>query len=365
MPATPIRAVVAEARRFLDWWLGELIALLPERLRIAVSGRPPLVVLLGANGLRLDNPASGAAEERNSLPGDFAGAEELRRLAEGGSAARLAVPEPLCFLRTTTLPAAALRRAGEILALELERSTPLRREQVCCGWSPLNVPQSGNNKTVAHAVVKRTTIGPALKDLFRAGFADVQVVCRHPDGIEIPVELPAELRPPASRTLRFVSIANRINLCVAGAALCGAILVAFAQERGLLADLEREITTTQAAAAAVRASYDAARGSAETANSLKSRRGATPRLTEVLDELTRRLPDTAWITEVRTEGSQASITGFAKSAAELIPALEGSDLFANPQFISPVVRSPREGGDRFEISVELSGPPLPATDQRT
>lgn len=74
----------------------------------------------------------------------------------------------------------------------------------------------------------------------------------------------------------------------------------------------------------------------------------------VWEELTRILPDDAWLTDIAIDGDMLTITGFAaESAAALIATLDASELFSAPNFTSPVVRIPGQSGERFEIRLRV------------
>jgi general secretion pathway protein L len=72
---------------------------------------------------------------------------------------------------------------------------------------------------------------------------------------------------------------------------------------------------------------------------------------EVLAELTRALPETARLTELRFAGDTIDLTGVAQDAPSLIPRLEASAVFKDVKFRSPVMRRPETGLERFEITM--------------
>ncbi|MES4993816.1 PilN domain-containing protein [Agrobacterium radiobacter] len=105
------------------------------------------------------------------------------------------------------------------------------------------------------------------------------------------------------------------------------------QVRKLLADREKST-----------AAIDAAR---------KSKNQAVPIL-RVWEELTRVLPDDAWLTDISFDEDSLTIAGFAaQSAAGLIVILGSSPTFSEPSFTSPVVRVPGQTGERFEIKLRV------------
>jgi general secretion pathway protein L len=72
---------------------------------------------------------------------------------------------------------------------------------------------------------------------------------------------------------------------------------------------------------------------------------------DFLHEVTKLLPEDAYLTTFRLRSNQVQLDGFARAASELIPTLEESELFKNVRFLSPTTKA--EGRDRFSISMEL------------
>lgn len=72
---------------------------------------------------------------------------------------------------------------------------------------------------------------------------------------------------------------------------------------------------------------------------------------DFLHEVTKLLPNDAYLTTFRLRNNQIQLDGFARAASELIPTLEASERFKNVKFGSPTTKA--EGRDRFSISMEL------------
>jgi general secretion pathway protein L len=81
----------------------------------------------------------------------------------------------------------------------------------------------------------------------------------------------------------------------------------------------------------------------------------------VLEELTRLLPDTTWIWNLKYNGKEMELSGFADSASDLIPLLDRSPLFEKVEFLAPVTKEMQMRGDgnrekeRFKIKVKIEG----------
>jgi Tfp pilus assembly protein PilN len=79
--------------------------------------------------------------------------------------------------------------------------------------------------------------------------------------------------------------------------------------------------------------------------------GRNRHVADFLYEVTKLLPDDAYLTTFRLRGSQIQLDGFARAASELIPKLEGSERFKNVKFGSPTTKA--RGKDRFSITMEI------------
>ncbi len=82
---------------------------------------------------------------------------------------------------------------------------------------------------------------------------------------------------------------------------------------------------------------------------------------EILKELTRLLPDSVWIWNLKYNGKEVDMTGYADSASDLISLLDKSPLFEKVEFLAPVTKErllrpegPQEK-ERFRIKAKLEG----------
>lgn len=80
---------------------------------------------------------------------------------------------------------------------------------------------------------------------------------------------------------------------------------------------------------------------------------------EILKELTQLLPETAWIWNLKYNGKEIEISGFADSASDLISLLDKSPLFEKVEFLAPVTKErqmrpegPQEK-ERFRIKARI------------
>jgi len=72
----------------------------------------------------------------------------------------------------------------------------------------------------------------------------------------------------------------------------------------------------------------------------------------VIKELSQKIPKNAWVKTFTYSDGEVKIQGFAGSALELIPSLEGSPLFNNVTFLSQITRT-KKGQELFRIGLEI------------
>lgn len=341
---------------FLRWWGEELKNLLPRsalrpraapRLVIAVDG-PQKTLLLEKGGDSTALSETTAAEE---------GFAALARLANGrsGMPIGLRLAPTHCFMRKMQLPTQAEGDFGRILDLDMERTTPFRSADVLTAfYIEPGVEAPRGIRAVRHLVVKRKTIEPLLQEMRSLGmepaFADCWDEARRGG---LPVDFLAAGRAGHERRggFRLHSVAG---LCLLLAATAAAIPIM--RHQNALAALEARTIEARAQAAATRQLLETSQSAAARMETMERRlRGRLP-VARILEELTAIIPDSAWVSDLRIEGDSVEFTGFAKSAAALIPLLEASPLFAEAALTSPVVLDNNEDKERFSARLRLSLP---------
>jgi hypothetical protein len=69
--------------------------------------------------------------------------------------------------------------------------------------------------------------------------------------------------------------------------------------------------------------------------------------------VTRRLPTTAWLTDMRIENNILWLDGYARSASELVRIVGQSPMFSGVALSAPVTRDSAKAGERFQLRMKI------------
>lgn len=349
---------------FLRWWGGELTAMLPARLRDWVRRGPDVVWLGTSNGAatvyRVRTRTTLAKIELD-LPKDVQRAEFARACTGIDPDDRrllLVVPASQVLYRRLTMPAAAAADPRRVVGYELDRQTPFKPEQVY-----YDVRVSAETATAGHVamdlyVAPKSEIDPVLEQFAAIGVHPDGVDVQHADGTLAGVDL----LPPARRPRR-VDKRRRTNWILAALCVLMAVL-ALSQwldnRRAALAKMQDEVDAMRAKAAQSEQLRAQLTGALAASKFLVKRKSENPSTLAVLDDLTRRLPPTAWL-DAMTLGDSGGldIKGEAAKAAALVDTLGNSKLLREPKLQGVIQPDPATGKERFELVARVRGQDVP------
>lgn len=322
------------------WWTGELAAMLPARLRRRGEGM--LTVSPGPAGLLVtrDTPD---------------GPEAVDPVAWAGERAREAVlrlPPDLVLARTVSLSQAAEENLHEVMGFQLDRYTPFERDEVHLGCRVVGRDRDAEAVTVAMAVVQRAEVAALVAAAARQGITctKVAVAAEAFEGSTVQGDLlldwgTREDVAPPSRWPRLLWAA-------AAVLLAADVAVPLVQGHARLAALQGELAAVRREAQAVATLREGVEQATDLA-AVPVQRWQRTQLSALLAELTRLVPDSGWVTQMEAGTGSVQLTGYAASANALVPVLEGSPLFGNTAFRSPVTQDAVHGVEQFHLSADL------------
>jgi general secretion pathway protein L len=355
------RRMGAVARHALLWWRSELWHLLPRRLRQVLSADPFAVQIRLADAAS-EGQAVAIQTFRSGRPAQRLHMDEWRAALAWVAGQRrfwgplmridVVLPAAWCLTRRREVPQAAGDRVREVLALELERATPFSAQDVRQDWRTVDGQLSETNLLVEHVVVKRYLSDPVLAEAKALGLpiAAVDVMdaagCRMGVNLLERTEVP---RPLAGRLNQAIAIAGALLIIASTAAG----LLAVQRQEDALARLEADIGAAGKQAQGVRKRLQDAESVFERIERLRSRRAQDVRFIAVWEEVTRRLPDTAWLTDMRIENDALWLDGYARSASELVGIVAQSPMVSGVALSAPVTRDTAKAGERFQLRMKI------------
>jgi general secretion pathway protein L len=344
---------------FFAWWGRSLAAWLPRAWR-SVLGFDRGRLLLGIDGdglqLRLQDGDGLRDLGRMPLPAELeVDGDDVLGAVLSPSVAELPrwllLPAGDCLRRRLVLPAAAAERLRDVVGFEIDRQTPFAAEDAAYDARLLSRRDGDGQLDVELVVVPRVVLDAQRNALgaqsrWLAG-ADVAGANGEPLGVN--------LLPPASRFAPSDPW-RAWNLALAAVALLAiaAMLWQMLDNRRTAADAFAVVADRQANAArnvSVQRQrlVDLVQGQAFLDRSRSGRATAV----EVLDELSRRLPDDTYLEKFAMEGDRITLIGLSNQASALIGRLEGSKLWRAPALTGALVPDPRTRRDRFTLVIEL------------
>jgi general secretion pathway protein L len=338
------------AVRLGQWWLSGLRKAVPQHWLKWADGENRSVVSMSRDGdamiCRL--ASSGAPVEARFPVGGFGTNTLTQWLADQQLTRDSVIVQPilaqeLFFLRQMNVPRAALPALPKILEQELLRRTPFRPDDV---WHGGTVAGDGASDpaVICHWIIRRDRAAAALAD-FGLGTDDVDAlaVAEEIGGIIPAINLRADVDEDPAWALRL----SRLLAAAGIAAIVLGMLIFEWNQASVAASIEQDLAEARQTAQSGREAIDpAARLFA-----LKAEVGVL----DVLEELSRILPDHTFLTEANVSDGKVVIAGLSADAARLVRIIDQSPLFSGAALTAAITPDATEHKERFAISFKVKG----------
>ncbi len=350
--------VAGHFRAFRRWWLGELTALLPYRL--GKSGHvvvPGAAVVLGEHTIDIFRGMTSMSSPLSSIPAAPQAVGEamawIKANGMAGSGVVILLPLSRCLVRTVKMPGVARDDLRAVLDLELAHSTPFKPGMVVWTHVDDTPRQSGGVMSVRQVIARRDLFEGPLLDAAGQGMAVNRLyVVDEADGSIVGDNL-LSMRGDSAPRLSQHGFWVVLFMALALGTL---IWIVLSRQEGALQLLRGELQTARAKHQAIDAIQRQQQVRSAASAELTRLAHADVRVTEVLREVTHRLPDSAWLTDFRLVDDKLELSGFASGAAALIDALSSAPQFSEVAFSAPVTRDDREAKEHFVLSLKVRRP---------
>jgi len=348
--------------RFFAWWGHELASLLPARWRALLAERSD-ALLFGVAGRELVLWRSGGDSSvelgRVSLdePAEVQQAtlKPLRGQADEADLRRFyCIDARRTLRRSISLPAAAEDNLRQVLAFEMDRQTPFKADQVYFDYIVAARSAAERNLQIELTVVPRAQLDAELAVLAASGTTL--------DGVDTWRDAPGGPRTglnllPADRRFKRKNLRLRMNLALAAAALVllvTVMLLSLANRESALAAMQADVQKAGNDAKQVSQLRKTLQDTLDGANFLSRKKRETPLMVDLLDDLTKRLPDDTYLERINVDDkNKIEMQGLSDDASKLIGLLQQSEVLVNPSIQGTIQPDPRTKKDRFNITLDF------------
>jgi general secretion pathway protein L len=364
-PRSLLEQVASTVGDLARWWMNEFLGLFPARIaqRMMDPGHRNLLIRPrdGRIVCQLRNEAGGVLAEAvlaqaNDIGSAIASLLRKHRLPAEDVEIGIEVPSETIFRREILLPREARAALPTIAMQDLLRKTPFHLDEI---YHDYVVAPSGKKIVVSQWVIKRAFVEDMARSLGLepAEITFVEAAPSEESGSAVRLRLHL-VTAHASWLLKTL-----IGLTITGVLLLGLATVFESQrQQDVLNELAGQLAAARKQAQQVRSTLDKAQQERSTLDQLRSRKWEAASTLDVWEELSRVLPDHAWLTELRiTESAdgkerKVAMTGFSTAAADLVALIDKSAFFQDVALTAPIAIDPIEQRERFVLQATIRPP---------
>lgn len=276
--------------------------------------------------------------------------EKLRSLLAGSQIEVVLSPSRFIF-RELELPLRASEFLEGVVREQIDRLTPWRSSDAAFGWSaPTNLDDKRILVTVA--ATPRATIAALAQAMARNQIGSL-VMSTRTERLEGAAGRICVFSQRGGSQLRLrrwrrILIGALGLACFTTSIAAAAVIFVGGNLQSEVASLQREIATRRAALGGVVGSQ-----AEQALAALNERKHVTPPDVLVLEALSKTLPDSAYLTELRIEDGRLDLAGLADNAPGLIRLIEELGHFTRARFTAPTTNAPNEHGGRFRLEAHV------------
>ncbi|MDX1460099.1 MAG: hypothetical protein R3348_03500 [Xanthomonadales bacterium] len=355
-----LRVQSSPVGQFLAWWGRELRELLPARLKAGMQhARRRVILKLDQTDLAVCVHEAGQVHELEVVSLDTNAQLVRQRLAallsdrELAEASRdLLIPEDRVLRKAVILPLAAEANLRQALAFEMDRQTPFSADDVFFDYRIIGRDKDLGQLRVELFVTLRAPLMDEVERLESMGVAPSGVDVADAEGSCGVNLLPLDLRH------RIVNSRVRFNLALGVAAF---LLLVFVMLQSLwlrqhqIEEISAAIDSVRSEAMQVQRIRDRIADASEAAGFLNGKRAEVPPTVEVLNEVTRILPDDTYLDRLLIDATSVQIQGKSANAQRLIELVNESALFEDAAFRGPTRLDSRTQREMFDINAQIVG----------
>ncbi len=365
-------ALLASAQKIWRLYRREFFALFPQatvawllqtgdrKLVIRVSDGAPEFLFQGGSPEALSLPLTPEEARQSSLAQGLA----RRGLSRAGTKVFLEIPREAFFVRRFDIPAAAEGNLSQLLVADIERKSPFRLGDVVYGHTLRRKPEAPEKFAVSLWILRRDLVLQFV-DAAGIGWEDLDFVMPAKGGGPED-EGPAIALSTGNETPHWF---RNVALGLAAATVILSLLgsMALIWRTGQATDtLDAELTEVTARASSVRKMADQAVAESRLLQTLRAERAKGPTFADLWEEVSRILPDGAYLTELRLSDGKnderyVDLVGLAESAVGLPALFDKSPIFTDASLTAAITPNAADKREAFSLRVKVKRSTAPET----
>jgi general secretion pathway protein L len=255
--------------------------------------------------------------------------------------------------RVLSLPLAAEAKLSDVVSFEIDRQTPFTLDQVYFEVRILSRNVPTKQCQVELIVLPKQTFERSLKPLgiLANDLSGIDVVDNKRQTLNINL-LPNAMRAASSHQNVWLNL----SLGVAGIILLLlAMNIILNNREKVLADWEQKVSAAAIQAKQANVFREQLKQTAKAEVFLQKFRGSQPTMLELINDLTKRIPDDTSLDKLSVNEGRLVLVGQSKQAAALVGQLQSSPFISSPALAGAVQPDARTNRDRFTLTATVNG----------
>jgi general secretion pathway protein L len=327
---TDHEAIIQWLLHAFRWWADELMGMVPPEWRDRFLRRPSAVAEFRGNAVVYRDEASG-----EPLPEKPKG--PLRVLLNPGNV----------LTREIELPILPLSDMKRMVALDLDRLTPFRSDQVLFDTEVIARDEENGRQQIMLGVLTRSAVAQLMEQARANDIEPAGIGLALPSGEVSNLDFLPALREAEGGT---AARRRATYWWIGAAALMGFNLFMLSYRDSNALDQLRQAVESQQApvTVAMRLRDKVTKEAARRTELLKMRSQNEP--LPVIEAVTQALPNEAWVARFEWNGRTVHVRGFRKDSPNLLAKLEASPLLRNARSLTPDARTALNG--TFDLAAD-------------
>jgi len=348
------RTFYSVAQKGFWWWISELMTMVPERIRRAVT-QPEITVFadISDQEIILTCVSAEIAQELGRLKthsGPTAPDLAATSYLEAGASVIVRLAQKKVLRKKIELPIAIEPYLRQSLGLQLEYHIPMSADAVYFDARVMHRDVAAGKISVELVVVPKEVSDQAVAACQKLGWI-VEAVSMLP---EVGRENFAFDFLNADHNPGRIARIYKQNLLLGGMAiilLIGLVMVVDMRRQRELISMSEQVEEARVSAQNAQQIRDEIMALAHQ-HQLMMDKKRTSAILPVLTDLAVALPDTAWLTGVQWDRKSVLLTGLSVNASTLIDSIKGVKNIQNAHFPSAITKDGTENLEHFSISFQ-------------